>query len=101
LVGKYLAKGMIAVHEGNIRDITPYNQWTPEQIETARHTNIYLLGGAVMRDSDVAHRLTTAIDQTLTIHLGAEHGIRVMSMGCDNPAVYAAAQLFMNEFPCQ
>lgn len=99
LVGKYLAKGMIAVRGGHIHDINPGNQWTFEQIEDARHTSVYLLGGAVMSDSDVAHRLATAINQTLTLHIGAEHRIRVMSMGCDNPAVYAAAQLFMNEFP--
>jgi hypothetical protein len=99
LVGKYLAKGIIAVHHGDICDIHPSNQWSNDDITAAQSTRIYLLGGAVMRDSDVAHRLTTAIDQTLTLHLGAEHGIRVISMGCDNPAVYAAAQLFMNEFP--
>jgi hypothetical protein len=98
LVGKYLAKGMIAVHDGDIRDITPDNQWTPEQIENARSTSVYLLGGAVMRDSDVAHRLVTAIDQTLRSKLVDNHGIQAVPMGCDNPAVYAAAQLFMNEF---
>jgi hypothetical protein len=94
LVGKYLAKGMIAVSNGDIRDINPDNQWTPEQIEDARRTIVYLLGGAVMRDSDVAHRLATAIEQTLRSTLGDNHGIQVVPMGCDNPAVYAAAQLF-------
>lgn len=98
LVGKYLAKGMMAVRGGDIHDINPDNQWSDDDIMAAQFTSVYLLGGAVMRDSDVANRMAIAIDQTLAASLGAGHDIKVVPMGYENPAVYAAAQLFMNEF---
>lgn len=98
LVGKYLAKGMIAVRDGTIRDITPKNQWNPGEIEEARSTSLYLLGGGVMGDNNVANRLAQEIDTTLIEALGITHGIRVVPMGCDNPAVYAAANLLPRRY---
>ncbi len=98
LVGKYLAKGMVAVRDGHIHDINPDNQWSDDDIAAAKSTSVYLLGGAVMRDSNVAGGLVTAINRTLVLRFGEKHGIQVVPMGCDNPAVYAAANLFMNEF---
>jgi hypothetical protein len=97
LVGKYLARGIIAVHKGKIRDINPKNQWNDHEIEAAKCTSIYLLGGGVMSDGDVAKRLTQEIDATLQEDLGHQHGIQVVPMGCENPAVYAAANLLAIE----
>jgi hypothetical protein len=95
LVGKYLAKGMIAVRNGEIHDINPENEWSDPIKEAAKPTSVYLLGGGVMMGKDnvsVANGLTTAIVETLT--LNNEHGIQVVPMGCDNPAVRAAAMLY-------
>ncbi len=99
LVGKYLAKGMIAVRDGDIHDIHPDNQWCDDDIAAAKSTSLYLLGGAVMRDSNVASGLVTAINRTLGLRFGEKYGIQVVPMGCENPAVFAAAQLFMSQFP--
>jgi hypothetical protein len=99
LVGKYIARGMIAVKKGNIRDINPENQWTPEEIEEAKQTSVYLLGGGIMGSTALATAITAAAEHELCAEhklckdFTEEHGIRIVPMGCENPAVLAAAYL--------
>jgi hypothetical protein len=93
--GKYLARGMIAVRRKMINDITPENQWTPKEIKAAKRTIIYLLGGGMMVNEPLANQLTSSIQKELKKQLGKNHGLRVVPMGCDNPSVYAAANLFL------
>jgi hypothetical protein len=98
LVGKYLARGMIAVQNGVIRDINTDNQWTAEEIEEARQTSVYLLGGGIMGSVTLAGAITAAAELTLSNYAAEcipprKHGIRIVPMGCENPAVLAAALL--------
>jgi hypothetical protein len=115
LVGKYLGRGMIAVRNGEIRDINPENQWTPEEVIEAKQTSVYLLGGGIMGSAMLAASITRAAEHELKVPVGPrifralinlicmllngksvrveEHSIRIVPMGCENPAVLAAALL--------
>lgn len=94
LVGKYLGLGMIAVREGEIRDINPENQWTRDEIIEAQQTSVYLLGGGIMGSAPLADSITEAAERELSSFFQEqEHGIRIVPMGCENPAVLAAALL--------